>query len=314
MVLCDALLHAEAELGCSIRKSANKYAVLEEENVNKRLFENGIKVEREIIKVYDETMAQNDIRSSYVEVLNGIGLGKVFKQNAMKDLIADENISIYAVLETRLKGNNVKKISDRLFGRWNWYDNALECSRGCIILVGWDNEKIQCMIVHASDQAILCLFEILSSKKRLFCTFIHAETSRRLRKKLRNDMCNYKSIINDNPWVIIGDLNVSLNLEDHSERTSCMTQEMEEFKECINDIKMDDIVMGNEEFLEDYLRAHAVFLPYGISDHSPAVLTCPHTIKAKSRSFRFANYIADNDELFDVIKDKWKTDVEGFAI
>ncbi|GJZ77020.1 RNA-directed DNA polymerase, eukaryota, reverse transcriptase zinc-binding domain protein [Tanacetum coccineum] len=262
----------------SIRKSANKYDVLEEENVNERLFENGIKVEREIIDVYEETscstkkMAQNDIGSSYMEVLNGIGLRKVCKQNVVKDLIADENISICAVLETRLKGNNVKKIGDRLFGRWNWYDNALECSRGCRILVGWDNEKIQCMIVYASDQAVLCIFEIQRSKKRLFCTFIHVENSGRLRKKLWSALCNYKSIINDKPWVIMGDLNVSLNLEDHSEGISCMTQDMEEFKECIDYIKIDNMCSRNEEFLEDYLRSHAVFLPYEISDHSLANL------------------------------------------
>ncbi|GKD36276.1 RNA-directed DNA polymerase, eukaryota, reverse transcriptase zinc-binding domain protein [Tanacetum coccineum] len=210
---------------------------------------------REVMDVYDDTsgstrkMAQNDIGLSYVEVLNGMGGG----------------------------GSNVNNIRNRLFGRWNWYDNALECSRGCIILIGWDNEKIQCMIVYASDQAVLCLFEIQSSKERLFCTFIHAKNSGRLRENMWNDLCNYKSMINNKPWVRMGDLNVSLNLEDDSEGISCMSQDMEEFKDCISAIKMDDIcssglhytwiksllnpnnsilkmidrVMGNEEFLED---------------------------------------------------------------
>nr|GEV38773.1 hypothetical protein [Tanacetum cinerariifolium] len=199
-----------------------------------------------------------------------------------------------------MKGSNVKKIGDRLFSRWNWYDNAFECSRGCRILIGWDNEKIQCMIVHASNQVVLCLFEIQSSKEIFFGTFIHAENSGKIKRKLWIDLCNYKSI-NDKPWAIMGDLNVSLNLKDHSEGISCMTQNMEEFKDCVNAIKMDDIcssrlhytwtksilnpnasilkkidkLIGNEEFLEVHPRAHVVFLPYGISDHSLAVLTCP---------------------------------------
>ncbi|GKA64593.1 RNA-directed DNA polymerase, eukaryota, reverse transcriptase zinc-binding domain protein [Tanacetum coccineum] len=268
------------------------------------------------------------------------GLCKIRKHNAVKELIVDENVSICDVLETRLKGDKVKKIGKRLFGRWSWYDNSMECSRGCRILVGWDSEKIQCNIVHASYQAVLCLFEIQSSNKRLFCTFVHAEISGKLRKKLWNDLNIYKAVINDGPWVIMGDLNVSLNIDDHSEGIYSMTQDMEEFKECINDLKMEDIcrsglhytwimsllnpnssilkkidrVMGNEEFLEEYFRAHVVFLPYGISDHSPVVLTCPQTIKAKSRSFRFANYIADKDDFLGVIKDNWKTGVEGFAM
>ncbi|GJU41490.1 RNA-directed DNA polymerase, eukaryota, reverse transcriptase zinc-binding domain protein [Tanacetum coccineum] len=297
-----------------------------EENECESLVEEGIEKEKEIIDVYDETsrsakkIAQNDIRSSYVEVLNGIDrgrLGKVRKQNVVKELIVDENVSICAILETRLKGDKVKKIGERLFGRWN-----------CVVFV------------HASDQAVLCVFEIQSSKKRLFCTFVHAEISGKLSKKLWNDLNIYKATINDGPWVIMGDLNVSLNLDDHSEGISFMTQHMEEFKKCINDIKMEDIcisgphyawiksllnpntsvlkkidkVTGNEEFLEEYFRAHAVFLPYGISDHSQAVLTCPQSIKAKSRSFRFSNYIADKDDFLDVIKDKLKNDVEGYAM
>nr|GEW88054.1 RNA-directed DNA polymerase, eukaryota, reverse transcriptase zinc-binding domain protein [Tanacetum cinerariifolium] len=150
----------------SIRKNANKYAVLKEENVNERVFEDGIELGKENIDVYEETsgstkkMAQNDITSSYADVLNGTGLGKVCKQNAVKNLIADEKISICAILETRLKDSKVRKIGDRLFGRWNWYNNAIECIRGCKTLIGWDTYKVQCMIVHASDQAVLCLFEI----------------------------------------------------------------------------------------------------------------------------------------------------------
>nr|GEV83709.1 hypothetical protein [Tanacetum cinerariifolium] len=72
--------------------------------------------------------------------------------------------------------------------------------------------------------------------------------------------------------------------------------------------------MGNEEFLEVHLRAHVIFVSYGRPDHSLVVLICPQSIKAKSRSFRFANYIANKDEFLGVIKDKWKTDVEGFAM
>nr|GEU69351.1 hypothetical protein [Tanacetum cinerariifolium] len=61
----------------SIRKSANKYAMLAEENENGNLSERETENEKEVIDVYDETlgsarkMAQNDIGSSYVEILNG---------------------------------------------------------------------------------------------------------------------------------------------------------------------------------------------------------------------------------------------------
>ncbi|GJV29248.1 RNA-directed DNA polymerase, eukaryota, reverse transcriptase zinc-binding domain protein, partial [Tanacetum coccineum] len=137
-------------------------------------------------------------------------------------------------------------------------------------------------------------------------------------------------MINDNPWVIMGDLNVIINPKDHSKCISYVNQDMAEFRDCINCIKMEDVcssglhytwiksllnpnnkimkkidrVIGNEEFFKKHTRAHVVFLPYGISDHSPAILTCPQTLKAKKKSFRFANYVADKEEFQRVVKDK----------
>ncbi|GKC30468.1 RNA-directed DNA polymerase, eukaryota, reverse transcriptase zinc-binding domain protein, partial [Tanacetum coccineum] len=262
----------------SIRISANKYAVLNEESDIVNENENGN--EEEVIDVYDETS------------------GNRSKQNAVKDLIVDEKLSICAVLETRLKDAKVKRIGNRVFGRWKCYGNAMECNKG--------RKVLKCGIIHASDQAVLCLFDIQNSNQRLFCTFIHAEISGKLRRKLWADLSNYKSIVNDTPWVITGDLNVSLNLEDHFEGMSHLTKDMEEFRECINHVQMEDICSSG--LIRDLM------LPYGISDHSPAILTCPQTLKAKKRSFRFANYVADKEEFQGLVKEKWKPAAEGFAM
>ncbi|GKC09661.1 RNA-directed DNA polymerase, eukaryota, reverse transcriptase zinc-binding domain protein [Tanacetum coccineum] len=118
----------------SIRKSANKFVVLEEENKNENMLVRENEIEEEVIDVYDETSGSE-------------------RKMAQKDIG---------------------------FGNKN--------ERGCRVLIGWDNEKIQGGIVHASDQAVICLFEIQSSKQRLFCTFIHAEISGKLRKKLWLDL------------------------------------------------------------------------------------------------------------------------------
>nr|GEY82131.1 hypothetical protein [Tanacetum cinerariifolium] len=146
------------------------------------------------------------------------GLGKLPNQNAVKNLLNDEKLGVCVVLETRLKGNNVKRIRDIVFSRWSWLDNAHCCSRGCRIMVGWNNNK-----------------------------------------KI-------------------------------------------------------DRVMRNEEFFYAHRRAHVVFLPYGNSDHSPVVLTCSKAMKSPSRSFRFANYVADKEEFKTLVEGNWNIEVEGFAM
>nr|GFB70466.1 RNA-directed DNA polymerase, eukaryota, reverse transcriptase zinc-binding domain protein [Tanacetum cinerariifolium] len=179
-------------------------------------------------------------------------------------------------------------------------------------MVGWNRDKIQCRVLHTFDQSMLCLVEVISNKERNFCSFIHAETVGSLRRSLWADLCAYKSICNKNPWVLLGDVNVSLNIDDHPEGISHKTQDIEEFQDCVNNLKIKDIsstglhytwtksllnpsfsvlkkidrVMGNEELCDVHRRAHVVFLPYGISDYSPAVLTCSKSLKSTNRSFR----------------------------
>ncbi|GJR76641.1 hypothetical protein Tco_0089006 [Tanacetum coccineum] len=89
----------------------------------------------------------------------------------------------------------------------------------------------------------------------------------------------------------------ALNFEDTSVGSSVMDISMREFKECVDDIELMDVprsglqftwnqkpqgtngilkkldrVMANVAFSNGFVGNYAVFQPYGISDHSPAVL------------------------------------------
>ncbi|GKA88532.1 RNA-directed DNA polymerase, eukaryota, reverse transcriptase zinc-binding domain protein [Tanacetum coccineum] len=309
----------------NIRRSVNKFSALIDNpdkegsnvDVNELIVKenDGGEVVPYLTKYMDFKIASWNVR----------GLGKISKQNVVKNLIFNEKLSICAILESRLKGSKVKRIGDKVFSRWSWLDNGLfgksffeafyialtayiiqhtaynyflpnipnahVCKRGCRIMVGWESSKIHCMMIHTSDQAMLCLVEILSTRERLLCTFIHAKTVGRLRRQLWADLSTYKSICNNNPWVLMGDVNVSLNFEDHFEGMSYKNQHMEEFQDSVNNLKIDDIsstglhytwtksllnpnasvlkkidrFIGNEEFFDVHRRAHVVFLPRGFA-------------------------------------------------
>ncbi|GJV74424.1 RNA-directed DNA polymerase, eukaryota, reverse transcriptase zinc-binding domain protein [Tanacetum coccineum] len=117
--------------------------------------------------------------------------------------------------------------------------------------------------------------------------------------------------------------------EDHSESGSYLTQYMNDFNECVNEIGMEDLhsygmhftwtkslldpststlkkidrIMVNGKFIEDICRANVVFLPHGISDHSPAMLNCPDIMPKKRGSFRFVNYTTKKDGFVDIVKE-----------
>ncbi|GJZ40339.1 hypothetical protein Tco_0586902 [Tanacetum coccineum] len=61
-------------------------------------------------------------------------------------------------------------------------------------------------------------------------------------------------------------------------------------------------------------KFNAIFLAYGISDHSPAILTIPQVMKKKNNSVRMVNYITDKMEFKDLAVEKWKMEVQGHAM
>lgn len=101
----------------------------------------------------------------------------------------------------------------------------------------------------------------------------------------------------------MGDFNSSLNASDKSNGASSVTRAMSDFRDCVEEIEVEDVnhtgfrftwiqkplatgedrgvlkkidrVMSNSRFMELYACAHVIFLPYNVSDHSPALLQVP---------------------------------------
>lgn len=57
-----------------------------------------------------------------------------------------------------------------------------------------------------------------------------------------------------------------------------------------------DRVMGNIEFLQEWPDSMAVFQPYRISDHTPAVLRLSSNKATVTRPFKFFNLLVHKTE------------------
>ncbi|GJX49273.1 RNA-directed DNA polymerase, eukaryota, reverse transcriptase zinc-binding domain protein [Tanacetum coccineum] len=178
------------------------------------------------------------------------GLGNLTKQNEVRNLIRNERLNICSVLETHMKNDIIGKVCMNVFGSWFWQNNVSLSRKGCRIVVGWDASNVKCTLINATEQSM---------------------------------------IIGNSKWVIMGDVNVSLNMEDQSE----------------------DRVMGNNAFLSKFSTANVLFLPYGISNHSPTILKFPQAMKKKNMSFRLASYVIDKVEFKELVREKWNIEVHG---
>ncbi|GKD76561.1 RNA-directed DNA polymerase, eukaryota, reverse transcriptase zinc-binding domain protein [Tanacetum coccineum] len=144
-----------------------------------------------------------------------------------------------------MKANRIDKVCMNVFGSWLWQNNVNLCKKGCRIAVGWDSNNVNCSLLNATDQSMLYKVEVLSSQKVFYCSFIYAANRGKDRKMLWKELSLNKKLVGNSAWLIMGDLNVSLNLEDHSEGMSTYTQDMIDFQECVNE---DIDIQGHDMF------------------------------------------------------------------
>ncbi|GJX76396.1 RNA-directed DNA polymerase, eukaryota, reverse transcriptase zinc-binding domain protein [Tanacetum coccineum] len=134
-----------------------------------------------------------------------------------------------------------------------------------------------------------------------------------------DELDQQKYIVRDWAWLILGDFNVTMNATEHSSGGSLTISDMQEFKYIMNKLELDDIcssgfhftwtkslrnpncnvlkklerMMVIEEFMQKFLRAYYVFLPYLICGHNPVELIVKEGVPKKQKSLRFSNFIAE---------------------
>jgi hypothetical protein len=109
-----------------------------------------------------------------IAVWNVRGMCNSDMQKDVKRFIADEKLSMCAVIETHLKEKQIKKVCEFVYGDWNWYSNMKESNKGCKIIIGWNQAEVNVMPLHSSHQAILCVIENKENSRQFFCCFVYA--------------------------------------------------------------------------------------------------------------------------------------------
>ncbi|GJS30419.1 RNA-directed DNA polymerase, eukaryota, reverse transcriptase zinc-binding domain protein [Tanacetum coccineum] len=169
------------------------------------------------------------------------GMCNKAKQKEVKRFIRQENLNVCALLETHVKESRMGKIYEFVYRNWQWISNSMESTRGCIIIVGWNVVDVDVMYIHCNRQDLLCLIEVLNTKHKFFCSFIYVDNHGRERKDLWKPLNVYKGIVNNFPWVLRGEGNVSLNVYDHSSGGSCKTNDKKDFQDYVEELEIKDL-------------------------------------------------------------------------
>ncbi|XP_022039943.1 uncharacterized protein LOC110942475 [Helianthus annuus] len=232
--------------------------------------------------------------------------------------------------------DNLGKVCSTVFRGWEWTSNGSRCNKGTRIITGWDSSVIDVMVIAQTDQIMHLQIMFKNDKKILFCSVVYAANYYFTRRELWHQLNIHKVFVGDRSWVILGDFNSALNLEDKSMGVSHVSIGMREFQECVANIEMFDInrsgfqftwnqkpkkgvgllkkierVMGNTPFVAEFPNSIAFFHPYRMSDHCPSLLKIPSACKSKRKAFEFANFLIHKSGFSDIVKNIWDTNIDG---
>lgn len=268
------------------------------------------------------------------------GLSQTTRQDEVISLIREERLSMCAVLETHLRKKFVKSVGDNTFGNWNWLSNIGDCRSVCRIMVGWDSNVVGANLISHFDQAMHFEVNFVHDHRKQFVSFIYAKNKGCERKALWKNLVKHSNHVKGEPWVLVGDFNVALNIDDCSESTAAKDNDIEDFRTCVECLELDDIsskgmfytwiqkrkdpgtgilkkldrALGNGNFISTFDNCFAEFLPFVTSDHSPVILVYPLAKMSKPRSFRFVNFLADKDSFIPTVEKYWGMEVQGFRM
>ncbi|XP_022040604.1 uncharacterized protein LOC110943156 [Helianthus annuus] len=240
------------------------------------------------------------------------------------------------VLESHVDVNNLRKVCNSVFCRWEWTSNGGICDKGTRIIIGWNPDVFDLMVLAQTPQVMHLQLFLKEDKKWFFCSVVYAANYYINRRVLWSQLSMHKQMVGDKAWIIMGDFNSALHLDDKSLGASSISTGMRDFQACVSEIEVMDInqsgfhytwnqklkrgvgllkkldrVMGNMPFITEFPNAMAVFYPYRLSDHSPCVLTIKKAAATKRQPFKFANFLVHKPKFLNIVKNGWEMNVNG---
>ena len=262
------------------------------------------------------------------------GLNKSSKHSVIKRWIEEQHFQFGCLLETRVREDNSLRLSAGLFRDWSVLTNYEYNPRGRIWVLWRSNVRLS--PIYKSEQMITCSVKLEEQETEFFCSFVYAlnlgEQRRTLWQELRDHFDS--PIIRNKPWLIVGDFNETLDMDEHSrvDDNPVVTNGMREFQETVtycsimdmtthgplytwwNRRELDPIMkkldraMVNDVWLQTFPQSYGVFEAGGCSDH----LHCRISLTdgevgpiRKRKPFKFVNVLTEMEEFKPMVTSYW---------
>ncbi|KAF7815243.1 RNA-directed DNA polymerase [Senna tora] len=224
---------------------------------------------------------------------NNLGTGSRTFPFLMRDMIRDNQIDVVALMETRSSGAKAEENMKNIGLDGCFKQDAVGYSGGIWVL--WRTDKVDVEIIWAHHQMVHCRVKF-SRENQFLCTFVYASPDCYKRDEAWELLRNLSTGI-DGPWLVGGDFNVYLRVDEKKGGKDPNWRSMEKFNDCIEDCRLIDLGF-NAEVFNLFSRK---------SDHRPVLIKLDGIEygKKKDRPFRFMTSWLMDERFNDFMKDVW---------
>ncbi|XP_075074577.1 uncharacterized protein LOC142162154 [Nicotiana tabacum] len=220
-------------------------------------------------------------------------------------------------------------IINKIVPGWNWYDNTCLNSKGRIWLV-W-NPRV--LMLQSSLQCIHCCVRDPAKNMKFKFTAVYGLHTVDDRKGLWDDLKSLETGIQD-PWLVMGNFNAVLKLEDRKNGSQIQDGEVRDFENFLNSTSLAEMkyvgrnytwtnnhvyskidrALVNHVWLSLWPHLEVVVRDPYFSNHALLCITLTEQQNKCVEPFKFLNYLADHHEFLQIVERTWNTPVQGIPM
>ncbi|XP_074267357.1 uncharacterized protein LOC141590687 [Silene latifolia] len=214
------------------------------------------------------------------------------------------NVGLFGLIETRVKSINISKVISGLGTGWSYEVNN-DIRDGGRIWILWNPSIFNVSIIKKEVQVIHLHVSHLQSGYNWVCSMVYGCNKDSDRHDLWNSLVQMKAICVE-PWIVMGDFNNVLHFD---ERIGSSVTAAEE-GDCRVFSRIDR-VMANAAWILNGPSGIANFLPEGLHDHSPCILSLWEDFDRKKNSFKYFNMWGKDEKFLSIVQQTWSDVVRG---
>ncbi|XP_074291836.1 uncharacterized protein LOC141618644 [Silene latifolia] len=259
------------------------------------------------------------------------GLNKLVKQMEVNKFLTQNKLDILGILETRVKENKSQRIPRNKFRDYSSFCNYSKHYNGRIWLV-WNSSTTRVTMLQVHAQVLHFHVHHLATGRAFYLSVVYGSNCPVKRASLWDSLTAMAP--QAGPWVVMGDFNIVRYSHEKIGNLPAHLPDMLDFNNCLSSCGFDDMqgtgndftwfnkqdpstrvyskldrILVNGDWLLTFTQTAAQFLPPGVSDHCPALLTFPGD-PAPKKQFKFLDYWIDHPD-FNQVAAAWSSRVTG---